>query len=303
MDYQAISDHFREMFQGALELTGSMKLASVSEINEKQTIIRLDASKVSKAVGYRIADYFSELPPEIKNKEVMPLVPSYLFGNPAKKIPNIDQVFGNTNTLSILQKSYIKSFANDITRVESYDQGFELVDSFKNKLYQSTELSEEEKLLLLEIAVGSEVLLDFITTGRLDYLNRNIMNELGNEPASGRVTGCTVEWRKVWLGGVVGLTTGAITGAIAGATVGTVALPVLGTATGAVSAAVFLGFSGFVTGVASGVVTDLLGSCFRSTTLVQSYESCGQAWEAFNQGIITEVPPNCFSVSLSIKQL
>ncbi|AGA80183.1 hypothetical protein [Echinicola vietnamensis] len=70
--------------------------------------------------------------------------------------------------------------------------------------------------------------------------------------------GCSVNWRNVWAGAVVGLVTGATTGAYTEPTAGTVTFPVVGAVTGGVSGGVVGGAIGFVTGGVSATAAELL---------------------------------------------
>jgi len=301
MDYQEVSDDFKEMFNRAFSATESLQLATVSELTEKQATITLEVDNISRAVTDHVEDYFDGLPNGLRQNKIYPLSPSYLFDDQTNKLGSLKEVVNQNNVISDLQKSYILSLAEDIMEVQNYQQGFALIEMFSKKVDNSLELTQDEKLLMTELIAGSEVLLELIESGDIDELRNNVHSEISYALPGGRTTGCSVNIREVWLGGVVGLATGAIAGAIAGATVGTVTVPLLGTVTGAVSGAVVAGFTGFVSGVATEVVGDLLGTCFRSTTLVRSFKSCDQAWAAFTQGIIPELPSNCFTIPISFK--
>jgi len=75
--------------------------------------------------------------------------------------------------------------------------------------------------------------------------------------------GCSVNWRNVWAGAVIGLVANGTRGAVIGCAGGTVALPVFGTAGGCIGGAVFGGTAGFVTGTLTTVAAELLTSCGR----------------------------------------
>jgi hypothetical protein len=86
-----------------------------------------------------------------------------------------------------------------------------------------------------------------------------------NASANARVQGkCQVNVRSVLAGAVVGGMVNGSIGAYVGGTAGTFTVPILGTATGAIGGFVFGFASGFAGSAATGVVVELMTSCFRN---------------------------------------
>ncbi len=143
---------------------------------------------------------------------------------------------------------------------DSYSADY-VVQSFQNDIIYSSRFSYDQQIQLLAVVQAGDVLSDYVFSG-------SAARDLGSVFA-GYVDsqysefGCSVDWRGVWGGAVIGLGVGAVRGAIIGGAGGTVALPLLGTVTGAVGGAVFGGAAGFVEGALAGVAGSLLLSCFR----------------------------------------
>jgi hypothetical protein len=214
-------------------------------------------------------------------------------------LENLERIVDRSEVLNGVQKLYIKSLSKDIGEAQSYEDGFRLVSNFRNQVIQSEELTENDRLLLIELAAGSEALLEFIENGGGQMIQKQFANNISHPPF-GRLAGCSVNWRGVWMDGVVGLVGGAVYGGYIGATAGTFTVPILGTVAGGVGGAVFGGASGFISGVTYGIASNLLTSCFRPS-LVQSYATCDSAWDAFMNNQTSNLPKQCFEVSVSFK--
>jgi hypothetical protein len=90
--------------------------------------------------------------------------------------------------------------------------------------------------------------------------------------ASARVQGnCKVNVRSVLAGAVLGGMINGINGAITGGTIGTFTVPILGTATGAIGGFVFGFASGFAGSAATGIVVELMTSCFRPGDITYAF--------------------------------
>jgi hypothetical protein len=131
-----------------------------------------------------------------------------------------------------------------------------VIPTYRNWIISTSSMTEDQKIEILGVVEGLAVLSDYFSrygTGAVYYQESS---------PGGRVSSdCQVNWRNVWIGGVVNGARGAIAGAYAGATTGTFTVPVLGTATGAVGGAVFGFASGFVVGSVTAIAVDLLRSC------------------------------------------
>jgi hypothetical protein len=187
------------------------------------------------------------------------------------KLPEVQTINGRLMDLSLSQHNSLSSeqmeiaqpFIEKLISLETPQPVSTLSLDFNLQIANSL-LSEEEKLELFALSAASNSLAKYLTNGGIDAIYLALAeNLLGNSSTNGRVTGCSVNWRNVWLGGVVGFFSGGTAGAYAGCTGGTVVLPVVGTATGCVGGAVLGAAGGFIGGSVSGVASELLGSCFR----------------------------------------
>jgi hypothetical protein len=59
IDYNQVSDGFREMFEGAFSMTESLPLVSVVERTKKQLTIKIEADKISEASKDHFSGYFN----------------------------------------------------------------------------------------------------------------------------------------------------------------------------------------------------------------------------------------------------
>lgn len=181
---------------------------------------------------------------------------------------NIDQY----NSLSSEQIEIAGPFIYKLLSLESLELVSTLSSDFNSEIAIS-ELSEDEKLELFALSAASNSLSKYLSNESIDIIYLAIEKNLSDNsskafsrslgdytPLSG---GCSVNWRSVWLGGVVGFFGNGTAGAYAGCTGGTVLLPGVGTVTGCVAGAVFGATVGFVGGSLTGVASELLGSCFR----------------------------------------
>ena len=304
-NYQQASEVFDGMFERAFSAADSLKIFSVVSTNHDQVELKLEVENISKAMEDRIANHF-DISKSIRQRSIkqhypVPLhSPKFQQDNIAESLNNI---IDTTRVFNDIQKTYIKIFSNDIFNIQEYSEGFELVAAFKQTITNTQELTDNEKMILLQLASGTNSLLEFMKNDGVEKMQNSMAAIVGSYIPNGRALGCEVDWRGVWSGAVIGLVSGAVYGGYLGATVGTVTVPVLGTAVGAVGGAVFSGAVGFTSGAVSGIASSLLTSCFRNNTLQQSYSSCADAWEAYLNYQTNIFPSDCLNVpvSLSIK--
>ena len=301
IDYGQVSDGFSDMFKGAFGLTESLQLVSIVDQTKNQLMVKIEVENISKAATGHFASYFNGVQ-GLNGRIFYPAPPLSSAFNQENAIQTVENVIDTASIFNDIQKMYIKALSKEIAVAESYGDGFELVNSFRNKVIQASELSDEDKILLLEIAAGSKALLEFIEAGGVQKVQNDLVELLGNDIPNGRIAGCSVDWRGVWMGGVLNLLGGATIGGLTGAFAGSFTIPLLGTVAGAVNGAVIGGAVGFTTGVLYGIVGDLMTSCFRpdSPTLQQTYSSCGDAWEAYMTGKTNTMPSKCFVVEIPI---
>lgn len=301
IDYQQVSDSFQDMFQGAFNMTDSLEMVTVVDRTDKYLKLRIEPNNIHEATQHYFRDYFkgSVL---LGQRSFYPAPPYSTRFNELNASQNFETIVDTASVFNNVQKIYIKALGREILDSRNYSDGLEAVTTFRNKVLNSDKLEQDDKLLLISLSASSQTLLEFFKENGINRMQNSLSSLIGSDLPYGRTVGCSVNWRSVWIGGVVGLTTGAVSGAIAGATVGTVTVPVLGTATGAIGGAVFAGAVGFFSGVVYGVATDLIASCTRDSQLKQNYTSCELAWEAYMNNKTNEIPAGCFEVSIHIKE-
>ncbi|GJM30910.1 MAG: hypothetical protein DHS20C17_35450 [Cyclobacteriaceae bacterium] len=108
VDYNLVSDEFRDMFEGAFRNAESLQLASVTELTEKQMTVKLEVENISKSTAEHLEGYFGEIP-LLQQRTIYPLPPSYLYGTQSDKFENLDSMVNRSDVLSDAQKMYIKS--------------------------------------------------------------------------------------------------------------------------------------------------------------------------------------------------
>lgn len=182
-----------------------------------------------------------------------------------------------TNVFSDNQLNLLSELQNDLGTINGPEDAMNIAVNFRNKIFSSSGLNEEEQMVMLAITEYVYV------AGR--HFNENLEYEYydnGNAnasiPRSGRVKGgCSVDWRGAFIGGVASGIVGGVRGGYAGAIGGTVGLPGFGTVSGAVGGAVFGFAAGFTAGVATGVIKDLIRTCahFQIKVVVGD----GLSWE------------------------
>ncbi len=296
IDYLMVSDDFDDMFRGAFSMTESLQIVSIVERTKNLLLVKIEVENISKAANSHFASYFKG----VHGLNIRPFYPAPPFSssfNQTNAIQTLNNVIDTARIFSDIQKMYIKALSRDIASLDNYVDGFAMVTAFRNQITHSKELSENDKILLLEFASGTNALLEFMENDGALAVQRSLQEMLGNSVPIGRLMECSVDWRDVWVGAVFGLATGATYGAYLGATAGTVTVPILGTAVGAVGGAVFSGAIGFVSGTIGGIATSLFTSCTRATaSLQQTYGSCEAAWEAYLTYETNSMPADCFVV-------
>lgn len=162
------------------------------------------------------------------------------------------------------QVTVADQFITNMLEVDDLSEVGRIVRNFNIQVLNSSFTQEEKDELLLLYSAALNLGNFFMNNG-IDIINQEMVNTFG-DPTSpsfgGRIQGCSVSTKSVWVSAVYGLTTGAVWGAYTGATAGTVASPI-GTVSGAVSGAVVGGATGFVTASIASVVTQLWETCWN----------------------------------------
>ncbi len=300
IDYDQVSEEFDDMFRGAFGITESLQLASIVDQTKNQLMVRIEVENISKAAEEHIAGYFKDVS-EFNRRPFYPAPPFSSRFSDENFMQTMDNVIDTTRIFNDVQKMYIKALSRDIAGLENYVDGFEIVNAFRNQINHSKELEEHDKILLLEFASGTNALLEFMDNDGAIAVQRSLQEMLGSSIPIGRIMGCSVNWRSVWAGAVVGFVGGAVRGAFVGAITGTFTVPILGTAIGGVGGAVFGGAVGFAGGAVTSVAANLLTTCFRpNNVLKQTYPSCEEAWEDYLTYRTNSFPSDCFTVPVLI---
>ncbi len=180
------------------------------------------------------------------------------------------------------QLKFLSDMDAAMMSVQSAEDLYEQIRSFREVAIHHAHMTNDQKLEMLAIVEYSYSLHEFLIMGGLSKIENlipensssnfrfNSGHEDGNkgqyllkaapEDDGG---GCSVSWRDVWAGAVVGAGVGAVSGGYTGATAGTVAFPIVGTVTGGVSGAVVGGAFGFVSGALTTVAAGLITTCGR----------------------------------------
>ncbi|TDI63830.1 MAG: hypothetical protein E2O88_12100 [Bacteroidetes bacterium] len=296
IDYLQVSDEFNDMFKGVFRMTESLQIVSIVDQSKKRLMVKIDVENISKAATEHISGYFNGVQ-ELNIRPFYPAPPFSTSFSPTNSIQTLNNVIDTARIFNDIQKMYIKALSRDIAGLDNYVDGFVMVTDFRNQITHSKELSENDKILLLEFASGTNALLEFMENDGAMAIQRSLQEMLGNSVPIGRAMECSVDWRGVWAGAVVGFTWGVVRGAFIGATAGTVTVPIVGTVTGAVSGAVILGAVGFAGGTVTTIAANLLTTCFGpNNTLQQTYPSCDAAWEAYLNNHTNIFPSDCFII-------
>ncbi len=304
ISYQQVSEGFEQMFEGALQMAASLELLSVVDRDQELLTLKMEFENTFEQTNKFLDQYFKGLQ-GIRSKPSYPLAAlNTLFLDDQSAFRTFKSMVDTADILNTVQKMYIISLGTEILAAQTPSLALEEIGYFREKVVNSDDLNHQQRILLLEFVAGSKVLLEFLQNGEVLKTSNNIaFNLYGDVPIS-RTAACSVNWRSIWMDGVVGLVGGAVWGGYIGGTAGTFTVPVLGTAAGAVGGAVFGGASGFISGVSYGVASDLLTTCFRkSSSVVQTFSGCNQAWAAYDHFEIKELPADCFRISIPIKDL
>jgi uncharacterized membrane protein len=297
-DYQQITENFYQAFHSSIKDAGTSFTVKPMEQSTKKLVLVFEHQQIMNTT-WQVFDRMFH--PEMDMQSSINLWP-YPAGNLTfeKAAMVLERLSIDSKAFNTSQKAYLIWLARGVANSNNYTEGFELVKTFQDQVSEAPDLTDSEKILLLEIAAGSRALLELFQDGAIEDMRDKLTTSLDSTGWNNKTTQCNVEWRKIWISGVVSFTAGAVSGAIAGATVGTVTIPLLGTATGAVGGAVFGGAAGFTSGVLYGIATDLIASCFRSDDpqLQQTFSSCENAWEAYILNQTNEIPSECLVVEV-----
>ncbi len=186
---------------------------------------------------------------------------------PTNSLPNARQQsfsIDQYERFNAKQKEIAQQFVDKLLAVNDPLSAKNLAIDFQSKVALQA-FTDDEKLELFSLGSAAIAFSDFIANGGTDIIYKALVDELNNTSntsPNGRVKGCSVNWRSVWAGAVIGFVVGGVGGAKVGCAGGMVAGPI-GAASGCVGGAVMGGASGFIGGAATSVAGELLTSCFR----------------------------------------
>jgi hypothetical protein len=197
------------------------------------------------------ADYYDLSASFFHNKGVNLSISQSIFDESSARIGSNESGFSKQqlDMLSILEA--------DLATINLPIDAKNVAIKFRTKI-SSSSFTDEEKVQLFAASEYVYVLGKYFDENGASELEKQITT-LSN----GKVSGCSVNWRGAFSGGVASGVVGGVRGGMAGAAGGTVAIPGVGTATGAVGGAVFGFATGFVAGVAGGVIKDMIQTCGR----------------------------------------
>ncbi|WP_115867368.1 hypothetical protein [Marinoscillum furvescens] len=298
-DIELLKSNFKEVTLESLNFATTLDFVDVEEISEEESQLTLKVENVSVRMEKRLLQHQFE-GSSLSEIRLFPVSPSVLQGTieNARVSESIGDLIDTVSMFGENQKIIMKHLTDQIFELEYLDEGYDIVDSFEQELNNSNDLTEEERIQLIEFTSSTRALLDFMSSDGIQAMYAQMAPEFNDSTSAqnGRVMGCDVGWRSVWAGAVVGFTVGAVKGGITGATGGTVVFPGLGTATGAVGGAVFGGALGFIGGATTSVAANLITSCFRPEMAGRHETSCRQQYDYYRNGWINSIPSSCYSV-------
>lgn len=263
-----ISTQFNDMFSDVLKhVSKSSSLVSIYDSSVDSLDVILEVGEISRvAKDYLSVKYFEGENIDLNDVSVEDFI---ISPEPGSRV-SAASIFEISNIYNENQKELLVPFTENILDINNENDGFNVINDFKEKVYESISLTYEEKVQLIEYSSGMQSILAFVNNGDLDRIQSKIFGKSVN---NGRQLECNVNMRDVWAGAVIGLAYGAIRGGVVGGTTGTFTVPVLGTAVGGVSGAVFGGAVGFVEGAITATVGSLLLTCGRSNSKFNGYTS------------------------------
>lgn len=297
--YEKISSELILQFSDSFNNIKKVKPLTITKLSENTGSGKLEKQKLIVSSGeYLAQNYYKDF--KISNATLL-----YQEGVVLANINNArtsgDAAVAAINdipTLNDEQKSLMNSLVSEVSALSDINGTISLIASYNEKVVASPTLNEEQKVQLLAFSALSASFVKFMNEGGVEDIYSLMAKELGvsDTGTNARVySGCTVNWRSVWAGAVIGGAVGAIGGAKAGLAGGTIALPGIGSATGAVGGAVLGGAGGFLGGTVTGVATELLTSCFRN---IQSVDVlCKNFFDRYLNGEVSamQIPDECMS--------
>jgi hypothetical protein len=173
-----------------------------------------------------------------------------------------EELSGRINTdfssFSQAQLDIAFPFMDQLYEIEDPSLVSDAVYNFATIVANSS-LTDYEKLDLYSLGAAADETVNFIVNGGIEIVYESLSPYYGE--ISGRAKACSIDFKSVWRGAVIGFFSGGVTGGVAGCLGGTVVLPVIGTATGCVGGAVFGAAGGFTAGALSGIAQEVVFKC------------------------------------------
>jgi hypothetical protein len=296
--YEKITSEFNAQFLNSFNYAKTIKPLTVTKLSQEVGSGKLEREKILVSTSeYLIENYY-------KNFKAAEAKSFYQRPSASEDIKNArtteDAAISAINGATIFndeQKELMGALVSGMSDLADISGANGVIAAFNEKVATSGTLSEEEKVQLLAFSSLSSSFATFMNNGGAAAVYSSMAAELGvpdTDSNNARVSaGCTVNWRSVWAGAVIGFGIGAVSGGKVGLAGGTVVLPGVGSATGAVGGAVLGGASGFVGGTVTGVAAELLTSCFRNIESTDA--TCKRYFDRFVNGEIDalQIPESC----------
>jgi len=298
-EYENLSKDLNKKFSSIFS-PENINIVKVIDKNKDYSLVNIEINKNSNIVSeVLIKNYFTNLNSVQERVSIKEIYKNDLSSSRINS-DGIDSYISNLNQYSEEYRQEIKSFIVNVENSE-IENISTVINDFNNKIYESTNISDEEKIQLIAFSALTNSFSTFVKDGGLDETQNSIMEESGLNYAPGSTSNarvaakCTVKWKDAFRSGVEGFFAGAIRGAYVGATVGTVSIPLpgAGTVTGAVSGAVVMGAAGFVGGVGGAVAKQVIWDCVLSPTSVDA--SCQYYYDKLKNNYISleNLPSMC----------
>lgn len=294
--YENIINELNSQATNTFKYARTIKPLTVTRLDSQRGVGKLEIDKILKGTGEYLNDHYY-LNDQLTNYEFLVDQNISLVSNKNARTQEeiVSNAFDGVQTFTDLQKDFMTTLTTDISQLDDINDAVDIISTFNQKVIKTEQFTEEQRIQLLSFSAlaGS-----FVTFVNDDFggIYEELSGEIGGSTSSSnsqRVAACSVNWRGVFLGGVVSFAVGAYAGGKAGLVAGTFTLPGVGTVTGAVAGAMLGGAGGFTGAVITGVAAELLGSCFRNAKGLEV--SCQQTFDRFLQGEITsaQIPRAC----------
>lgn len=264
--YEKISSELNLQFSDAFDNAKNIKPLTLTSRTEKHGVAKLEMEDMFVSSGeYLIKNYYKGFKISDATSLYHGVALSDDISNARKSEDAAVAAINDIPTFNDEQKKLMNSLVREISRLSELNSAVNLISAYNEKVAMSATLIEEQKVQLLAFSALSSSFVKFMNEDGVSQVYDSMAKVLGiSTPTNARVSGCSVNWRSVWIGAVIGAGGGAVAGVKTGLAGGTIALPGIGSVTGGVAGGIFGLAGGFAGGTLTGVAQELLGSCFRA---------------------------------------